>query len=366
MSSAAVAPPKPAAVAARGPARFVTTLLNPDDPEWDRRATMIDRGARSIPATLRELVRAARRHEAAVLLGAVPARAGYVDLLAAACLARAPEAPLVVLSECTWEPGSRSLSAALEKALPGIGERLPLDALTRRAVTAIDGPRVIYCVLSEADRDHFIRTWSADPERVVVTPFSASLEDHELERAEPRGPYVFAGGDPLRDYPTLAAAARGLGAAVHIAARRWAPAPGTLPPNVRAGPLAHEEFVSRLSGCGAVAVPLSGDELRSAGQQTFLNAMGLRRPVVITDALGVREYVTHREHALIVPPGDARAMREALVWVLDPANAAEVDAMTDRAHALVNERHRFAHYEARLMAVVDQGLARRGRGAAGG
>lgn len=322
---------------------------------------MVDRDSQPLPSMLRTLVREGRAHEAALLLGAVPARKGYVDLVAAARLARAPEGPLVVLSECTWEPGSRSLSAALGRALGRLSAQVPLEALTRRAIGAIDGPRVVYCVLSEEDRQHFIPTWGVPPERVVVTPYGASLSDEELALPRFRGNDIFAGGDPLRDYDLLAEAARGLPAEVHIATRRWNPDPADVPANVHAGPLSHEEFVTRLNNCGVVVVPMRGAEMRSAGQQTFLNAMALGKPVVISDAVGVQEYVRDREHALLVPTGDARAMHEALAWVLDPANADAVEAMIGRAQDLVNERFRYAHYEGRLLEVIDRQLELLGR-----
>lgn len=339
----------------------MTTILNPEHPGWEPRATMLDRDALSIPALVRAIVREGRGHEAALLMGAVPARAGYADLIAAGRLARLPDPPLVVLSECTWEPGSASLSAALDRVLPGLGRRLPLERLSRRAIGAIDGPRVVYCVLSEDDRRSFIPTWGVPPERVVVTHFGASLPQDVLARPVRRGDDVFAGGDPLRDYDLLAEAARGLDAEVHIATRRWRPDPAALPANVRAGALPHEEFVERLTSSGVVAVPLAGGRMRSAGQQTFLNAMALGKPVVVSDAVGVREYVTDREHALIVPTGDPGAMHRALAWVLDPANRREVDAMVERARAHVDDRYRFSHYEGRLMTVVDEYLELLGR-----
>ena len=64
--------------------------------------------------------------------------------------------------------------------------------------------------------------------------------------------------------------------------------------------------------------------------------MVLGKPVVVTDALGVRDYVEDRRTGLIVPPGDPAAMRAALDWLLDPANASEVRAMGERARAVAS------------------------------
>lgn len=62
---------------------------------------------------------------------------------------------------------------------------------------------------------------------------------------------------------------------------------------------------------------------RSAGQASYLNAIALGKPVVVTDAPGVRDYVDHRRTGLIVPPGDPIALREAVNWTLAPETLAE-------------------------------------------
>jgi glycosyltransferase involved in cell wall biosynthesis len=169
---------------------------------------------------------------------------------------------------------------------------------------------------------------------------------------------VFAGGDSLRDYGPLLEAAAGLAAPVNIASRK--PRPERLPDNVTLGPLPSSHYDELFRRASVVVVALEARRDRSAGQQTYLNAMVLGKPVVVTDATGVREYVDDRETGLIVPPGDAAALRAALAWVLDPANEDEVHALGERARAAALERFGPERYVQRLLEVVDLALERRG------
>jgi glycosyltransferase involved in cell wall biosynthesis len=121
---------------------------------------------------------------------------------------------------------------------------------------------------------------------------------------------------------------------------------------VELGALPHEQYVERLRRSPVVVVPLVPTANRSAGQTTYVNALAMGKLVVVTDCLGVRDYVEHRVTGLVVPPGDAQALREALAWAVDPANAAEVRAIRERARALAQERFRPDEYVASLLRVA--------------
>jgi glycosyltransferase involved in cell wall biosynthesis len=112
------------------------------------------------------------------------------------------------------------------------------------------------------------------------------------------------------------------------------------------GWLPKDEYDRALLGARAVVVPLRA-AARSAGQQTYLNAMMLGKPVIVTDVYGVHDYISDRETGLITAP-DPVALREALEWVLDPGNTDEVTRMTERAKQVVNERFLLKDYFGRL------------------
>jgi len=63
----------------------------------------------------------------------------------------------------------------------------------------------------------------------------------------------------------------------------------------------------------------------------ILEAMAAGKPVVATDAGGVRDVVSHGETGLLVPPGNSRALAEAVLRLAsDPAEGARLAANARR------------------------------------
>ena len=192
-----------------------------------------------------------------------------------------------------------------------------------------------------------------------VTPFHWVLDESEVEEVPAADGGVFAGGDSLRDYAPRSRRRRAVcPSPVTIASR--APAPPGLPAQRDDGSPRRRGVRGAVSATASVVVvALERRDDRSAGQQTYLNAMALGKPVIVTDALGVREYVEDGATGLVVPPGDARALRAALDRTLDPANADEVAALGERARAAALERFGPDRYVENLLEVVDRALAAR-------
>lgn len=293
---------------------FLTTWYLPDREAWTARCEMLDRTAMSRPALMSRLLRGARGRCALILDGSVGPGDLYVDLLAAIAIRRRPGGPKtpIVLGECQWKLG---------------GSRL--DRLTTRlGLRALDGPRVAYCVLTRWERGRFAATWGVDPERVFVTPYCHTLSDADLAAPTSTRGGVFAGGNSLRDYGPLVAAAGELDVPVTLATKL---VDGPLPANITAGPVPYERFFELLRNARAVVVPLADRNDRTAGQQTYLNAMALGKAVIVTDSPGVREYVEDGRTGIVVPPNDPAALARAIHWVLDPANAKAVEQITAAA-----------------------------------
>jgi hypothetical protein len=279
------------------------------------------------------VVRAARAYQAVVLDGS-----SRVAQLAAGLIARRGHPPVMVLADATWKAGDSGV------------ERLA----RRTSIRAIDGPRVFYCVLSSEEVELFPRTWAVDPARVSFTPWHYAFSEEELALPTSGDGGVFAGGDSLRDYGPLVAAARGLPAEVTIASTQVSGE--DLPPNVRAGPVPHERFMDLLRRATVVVVALGARRDRSAGQQTYLNAMAMGKPVIVTDALGVRDYIEDGRTGIVVPPGDPAALLEKLEWALDPANREEVRELAARGREAALSRFGPDSYVESLLRVVDQAV----------
>lgn len=318
----------------------------PGNPSWAGVDTIDYRElppAMLVPA----LVRAAPRYDAVILNGAQGFRHGYRDLVGAAALARCSHGPQIVISDATWEPGSRAIARLARR------DGLALERLARTAIAAIDSPRVTYCVLSTHERETFPRTWGVDPARVVFTPFSHTLWSAELADP-PEGDYIFAGGTPQRDYATLVEAVRDLPWRLRIATRASL---ARLPAHIEAGAVTPERFLELLRGAALVVVPLEGGTLRSAGQQTYLNAMALGKPLVVSDAPGVRDYVDDGRTGLVVPAGNAARMRAAIERAMDPRTRPELTAMRSAARAAAYERFSPLLYPRRLVEVAGAAVA---------
>ncbi len=295
--------------------RIVSTLHYPRRRQWASRVRMIDSGALSRRAVVRRLVSEADWCDAIVLDGSIGIRAGNPDLAAAALIARRRRRPGVVLAECNWKPGG-----GLDRTLRRVGMR------------AIDRAVSFFCVVSSHEKEAFPQTWDIDPDRVVYTPFYYTLSEGELAAGTGQGGGVFAGGNPMRDYGTLVEAIRGLDVPVTIATSRpEVVGRADLPPTVTAGPVSHDEYVSRLRAADVVVIPLQPGTLRSGGEQTYLNAMALGKVVVVSDSPGARDYIDDGVTGVIVPPADPEALRAVILRTLNPANRDDVRRMADAA-----------------------------------
>lgn len=98
-----------------------------------------------------------------------------------------------------------------------------------------------------------------------------------------------------------------------------------------------------LAACDLVVLPSLAEALPTA----LIEAAAARRPVVATRVGGTADVVEHGVTGLLVPPGDSRALAEAIVAVLaDP----------EKARAFGHEARTLAHYRFSLDAHVDRTL----------
>jgi len=148
------------------------------------------------------------------------------------------------------------------------------------------------------------------------------------EARQPHAPYVVTAGKSGRDYATLFEAMRGLDVELRVVCDLASAVP-PVPAGARVTVLSSchgLQYFRELAGAAVVAVPLAVEEI-SAGQMVLSQAFGLGRPVVVTHTPTVCDYATDGENALMVPRGDAEAMRAALRALLeDPALRARLGA----------------------------------------
>lgn len=318
---------------------FLSTLRAPGDRTWNERVFVLEAPSGSQVNWLTTFVRESRGRRAVIVRGTVGVKERYRDLVGAALLRTLRSRPHVVVSDATIEPGSRTVGSAL----PAPVRRL-LPMVSRALIRAVDGPHVTWCVLSTEELSSFPKTWGVPPERVVFTPFSHTLWGGGENEPTSTGDYFFSGGNSLRDYGLLEDAVAGLDVRVRIGTR-WSPRLPTA--QLDTSTVTHTEFLALMRASRAVVLPLMRST-RSTGQQTYLNAMALGKPVIVTDAPGVRDYIEAGVTGVVVEP-TVSALRAAIIDVLDPARSEYYALMGRQARNRVLDRYTEVHYRAELL-----------------
>lgn len=167
-------------------------------------------------------------------------------------------------------------------------------------------------VFSTNQADTLERLLGIDRRKVHAVRFGIDLD--ELAEVTPTdGDDVVAVGRDLgRDWATLCDAARGTGWDLQLVTRPRQVEHLDLPTEVTLhGRLERDDYLALLAGAGVVVVPTEVREYPT-GQTVLLEAMAMGKACVVSDTPAMREYVQHGVTALLVPPHDALALREAV------------------------------------------------------
>ena len=292
------------------------------------------------PIDIARFIWAARGRDAVIVRGSVTLAERYRDLFLALSLMFFAKRfrPRIVITDATWSRTSDSLARG--SALRGFGASLGI----RIVIRLLARMGAVFCVLSTDEVDSFSTTWRVDASQVVFTPFPASIDPGCPSATAGVG--IFAGGNSLRDYTLFEQAWSLLDSPPDVfVAARW-----TFPTQkLRAVETTHEEFFARMAASRIVVVPLRPD-VRSAGQQTYLNAMLMGKLVVVTRAPGVEDYIEDGETGFI-----AERSAVSLAEVLDNVIHLEEKetrriATSARTHVLSN--HLPIHYRSKLLAIA--------------
>lgn len=212
-----------------------------------------------------------------------------------------------VMYDCLWYGGS-----AIKRAW------------MRYCILGVD----ICVVWASVECERYAKAYGVPQSRFRFVPHHHTTKRYQFEVED--GGYLFTGGNWSRDYELFLHAVRDLEFPCILATNR----PELLqdleiPKNVRVINATPEEFRQLIARSRFVVLPMRADLLHSGGQQTFLNAMMMGKPVVLTDPEGGRDYIVDRETGVLVPYGDVEALREAIVCLAkDPEM---VRAMGERA-----------------------------------
>ena len=186
-------------------------------------------------------------------------------------------------------------------------------------------------VLSRAQVDPLRALLGADGPRVTAVPFGIDAEFF-APRAFPERPRIVSiGNDRDRDPQTLFRALEILRSQrpdVEIVVQT---ASAGAPEGVRVVERMSHRELRDLYASASVVATATRPNLHVSGMTVTLEALATGRPVVNTDTPGMDQYVTAGETGHLVPVGDAEAMADRLVALVDDPDRAADMGLAGRA-----------------------------------
>ncbi len=205
--------------------------------------------------------------------------------------------------------------------------------------------------------------WNVPPERVQFTPFMVDASFFSPEKAagdgfsaaHPGRPMVCAVGLEFRDYPTLLEAVKGLDIQVVIAAASpWSKRSDTtagqeIPDNVMVRRFSQYELRDLYAASRFVVLPLYNVNFQ-AGVTSILEGMAMEKAIICSRTPGQTDVVIENETGLYVPPGNAEALRAAIVRLIE--NPALAEQFGKKGRQVILEQMSLDRYVERLQKFV--------------
>ena len=214
-----------------------------------------------------------------------------------------------------------------------------------------------FVVVSMADRETFSQTWGIDKNKIRFCPFYSFPPEEDVQMNEaPAEEHIFAGGNSFRDYaPFIEAIEKISDTKFYLCATKLPPRE-SFPPNVQVGPVPFDEYKRLIKSAKAVVIPLEMGLQRSAGMLTYFDAMWSKIPVIISDALGVREYISDGETGIVVD-GSTESYVDAIRWVTSPKNQEKLQGIVEQAYHTVKTQFTLQNHISCLLNIIDDAMA---------
>jgi glycosyltransferase involved in cell wall biosynthesis len=253
--------------------------------------------------------------------------------------------------------------AARGRRLPVVVINFGLNLIWRRSSAArravlrasLRSAAKVIC-LGESQRIELLALTGLDAQRVVTLPVPVDANFFEPRGGADDRFILSVGKDLARDYTTFLAAARLLDIDTTIVVHPRTVDLSGLPPRatLRSG-VPFVELRDLYARAACVVVPQRSDDYafgsEGGGLTALLEAMAMGRPVVASDRAILHDYVEDGVDALLVPPEDPAALRDAIERVLgDPELARSLGAA---ARARVERSHTSPEFAARLAPLLE-------------
>jgi glycosyltransferase involved in cell wall biosynthesis len=175
---------------------------------------------------------------------------------------------------------------------------------------------------------------------------------------------ICAVGREMRDYSTLIEAIRDWNVPCHIAAKveagkndRWITDLGqthALPPNITIGAKPYPELRALYSRSRFVVIPLYPTDTDN-GVTVMTEAMAMGKAVICTRVAGQRDVLQDGVNGIFVPPGNARALREAIEYLW--THPGECERMGTEGRKRVEQFHTLDQFIAGVRGAVEDAIS---------
>jgi len=175
----------------------------------------------------------------------------------------------------------------------------------------------------------------------VFQPMAVDLEEFHPLPAEAHH-ILSVGLDAGRDFGLLLTATKGMDVPVRIKAGRT---PVRFEPSEHPNVELIERFLPpaefrQLYADAAIVVVTTFDTPNACGVTSLLEAMAMARPVIVSDNPALRDYFPPPDACIVIPVGDAAALRAAIDRLLADPQAAAAMGQRARAHQLARNTQR--------------------------
>ena len=157
-----------------------------------------------------------------------------------------------------------------------------------------------YIVASQAEIELFSKLWKVKPAKIRVCPEYTRPPSIDIASAFTTDGHIFAGGNSFRDFMPLLEVAREFPQHQFVFCTSRLDGYEHLPPNVRAGLVPPSEYSRLIGAAKLVIVPIAHDVKRIVGVLTYLEAMWLKKIVIVPSVTGADEYIDHKRTGLLV------------------------------------------------------------------
>lgn len=199
-----------------------------------------------------------------------------------------------------------------------------------RALKKIISPVDVLIYHTSMQKEYYEKTLGI--KRAIYVPLGIDPEVYKPKRDSTEGEFILASaGKMRRDINTLLKVCPSLKKKCIITGIG-----GTDTENMTFKPLVSGiDFLDILDRCAMVIITLE-PSLVSSGQLTTLQSMAMERPLIVTRAPPVMDYVENWKTGILVPPYDAKSILEAVDYLLD--NPSEAKRIGKNARKAVLEK----------------------------